>query len=338
MSDERTYAPGKDGWAAGDGTPVWVVVDPDDLERVARERGFSEQALRMLAHHRPAQPDEDAPPPGQRERRGRESRERSMRLRGHVDRTADQEVVLSVPTVSYVPRSRDVLTGGIVCVVSNDVVVTAEVGDADVLGHAVDKLCDGVPIPDEGVRQVLAAVLLTLVANAADVEAELGDAVSDTEQVIFSSERHDDPVQRIYDLKREIAEARRALGPVTVVLPQLEDPDVADRRRRSIPSWLRRTQQSADRLDRHLDGHDKLLDAMLSVHLSQVSVRQNEDMRKISAWAAIAAVPTLVAGVYGMNFRHMPELTWTYGYPLALALMLGLCVGLYRLFRRSGWL
>ena len=77
---------------------------------------------------------------------------------------------------------------------------------------------------------------------------------------------------------------------------------------------------------------------MLSAHLSQVSVRQNEDVRKISSWAAIAAAPTLVASIYGMNFEHMPELDWTYGYPLALGAMALICGSLYALFRRSGWL
>jgi magnesium transporter len=77
---------------------------------------------------------------------------------------------------------------------------------------------------------------------------------------------------------------------------------------------------------------------MLSVHLSRVSVRQNEDMRKISAWAAIIAVPTLVAGIYGMNFDHMPELHWLLGYPAALVLMGAAAGTLYRLFRRSRWL
>jgi magnesium transporter len=102
--------------------------------------------------------------------------------------------------------------------------------------------------------------------------------------------------------------------------------------------WLRRLQATTDRVDRHLDAHDRLLGDMLSAHLSQVSVRQNEDMRKISAWAAMIAVPTLVAGIYGMNFRHMPELTWTFGYPLSLLAMGVACWVLYRVFRRSGWL
>jgi magnesium transporter len=81
-----------------------------------------------------------------------------------------------------------------------------------------------------------------------------------------------------------------------------------------------------------------LLTSVLEANLTRVSVRQNEDMRKISAWVAIAAVPTMVAGVYGMNFKHMPELSSSFGYPLVVAIMLMACFSLYRAFRRSGWL
>jgi magnesium transporter len=85
-------------------------------------------------------------------------------------------------------------------------------------------------------------------------------------------------------------------------------------------------------------GFDELLDTLLGSQLARVSVQQNDDMRKISAWVAIAAVPTAIAGIYGMNFEHMPELRWTFGYPLVLLLMLTVCTGLYRAFRKSGWL
>lgn len=101
---------------------------------------------------------------------------------------------------------------------------------------------------------------------------------------------------------------------------------------------LERLTAHAERIDQHLESHDSLLSDMLTVRLSLVSVRQNEDMRKISAWAAIAAVPTLVAGIYGMNFEHMPELAWTWGYPGVLVGMVGICVGLHRAFKHNGWL
>jgi magnesium transporter len=81
-----------------------------------------------------------------------------------------------------------------------------------------------------------------------------------------------------------------------------------------------------------------MLTSVLAANLTQVSVRQNEDVRKISAWAAIVAVPTLITGIYGMNFTHMPELGWRFGYPLALAAMAAVCLFLYTSFRRAGWL
>ena len=88
----------------------------------------------------------------------------------------------------------------------------------------------------------------------------------------------------------------------------------------------------------HVESYDRLLTDVLNAHLAQISVQQNSDMRKISAWVAIAAVPTMLAGIEGMNFEHMPELRHVWGYPAVLALMVVSCLALYRAFRRSGWL
>jgi magnesium transporter len=92
------------------------------------------------------------------------------------------------------------------------------------------------------------------------------------------------------------------------------------------------------RANEMVDGFRESLASVLNANLTQVSVRQNEDTRKISAWAAIFAVPTIITGIYGMNFKHMPELQWPVGYPAALAAMLLICTYLYRLFKRVGWL
>ena len=86
------------------------------------------------------------------------------------------------------------------------------------------------------------------------------------------------------------------------------------------------------------DGLGNLLSNVLQANLTEVSVRQNDDMRRISAWVAIWAIPTLLAGIYGMNFKHLPELEWAFGYPLVLVVMALICLGLYRGFRHSGWL
>jgi magnesium transporter len=87
-----------------------------------------------------------------------------------------------------------------------------------------------------------------------------------------------------------------------------------------------------------VEGFRDLLGSALQANLTQVTVRQNADMRRISAWVAILAVPTMIAGIYGMNFEHMPELSWRYGYPAVLLLIVAVCGVLYRAFRRAGWL
>jgi magnesium transporter len=105
-----------------------------------------------------------------------------------------------------------------------------------------------------------------------------------------------------------------------------------------LQPFFRDVADHATRVSEQVDGFDDLLTSVLNGNLAQVSVQQNSDMRRISAWVAIVAVPTMIAGIYGMNFDHMPELRWQYGYPLALSVMAGSCLVLYRAFKRSGWL
>ena len=102
--------------------------------------------------------------------------------------------------------------------------------------------------------------------------------------------------------------------------------------------YFRDVYDHAQRVVEQVNGFQNLLANALQANSTLVTLRQNADMRKISAWVAIIAVPTMVAGIYGMNFEHMPELRWTFGYPLALSVMAVACLVLYRLFRRSGWL
>jgi magnesium transporter len=127
------------------------------------------------------------------------------------------------------------------------------------------------------------------------------------------------------------------MAPLTEMLDRLA-------RESQAPSgeWLRwRFREQRAHLQHLVEGADglgSLLSNMLQAYLADVSVRQNDDMRRISAWVAIWAVPTLLAGIYGMNFRHLPELEWRFGYPLVLGTMAVICLVLYRAFRRSGWL
>jgi magnesium transporter len=105
-----------------------------------------------------------------------------------------------------------------------------------------------------------------------------------------------------------------------------------------VRTYFRDVNDHLLRAHEQLEGYRDLLTSVLSANLAQVTVRQNEDVRRISAIVAIVAVPTMIAGIYGMNFEHMPELGWTFGYPLVLAVMVAICFTLYRYFKRVGWL
>jgi magnesium transporter len=159
------------------------------------------------------------------------------------------------------------------------------------------------------------------------------DAV-EVETQVFEQLR-DRPVKRLYLLKRQV----RELG---IAIEALHEP-LARLIRENGPcrSVRDELQQALDQLDRTVQRTHSLSDLLtsaLDANMAQVSMQQNEDMRKISAWVAIAAVPTMVAGLYGMNFEHMPELGWRLGYPLVLGIIITACVLLHRQFRRAGWL
>jgi magnesium transporter len=156
------------------------------------------------------------------------------------------------------------------------------------------------------------------------------------EEDIFSP-RTNTNIECIYLLKREVVELRRAVGPLTTALQRLasEHNDLINTEvRRYMRDVLDHQIQAADRIN----SYDDMLSSLVNAALGKVAMRQNVDMRKISAWVAIAAVPTAIAGIYGMNFDDMPELHQAWGYPAALGLMLIVCMVLYRIFRRNEWL
>ncbi|WP_369052364.1 magnesium and cobalt transport protein CorA [Kineococcus terrestris] len=192
-----------------------------------------------------------------------------------------------------------------------------------------------------GPKVVLHALMSELVDDYARIADELERDVEEVEEQVFSPTRSSgaDDAQRIYSLKREVLEVRRAAAPLLLPLRALverEDRDWSDLSDHA-QFLLRDVLDVLQRTVEQVEGHERLLTDVLNAHLARVSVQQNDDARKISAWAAMFAVPTLIAGVYGMNFERMPELHWTFGYPMALALMAGTCLVLYRAFKRSGW-
>ena len=190
-----------------------------------------------------------------------------------------------------------------------------------------------------GPSAVLHAIMDRVMDDYLTVAAELQEDVDAVENAVFGTpggSRSRD-AERIYVLKREVLEMRRAVGPLSGPLRML-----AERPMRLIAPDIREYFRDVDdhlsRVDEQIASFDELLTTIVQANLAQVTVEQNEDMRKISAWVAILAVPTAVAGIYGMNFDHMPELHWRYGYPLVVLVTLMLCLALHRGFHRNGWL
>lgn len=163
----------------------------------------------------------------------------------------------------------------------------------------------------------------------------LRNDIREVEESLFSEETGD-PTQRIYLLKRESVDFERAVLPMQTSLRRTvaATGHISDEER----PQFQHLQARLDDVCQQLGAIRELLASALQAHLAQVSIQQNNDMRKISAWVAIAAVPTMFAGIYGMNFEHMPELTWRYGYPAALSGMFVVCGFLYWRFKRANWL
>ena len=163
------------------------------------------------------------------------------------------------------------------------------------------------------------------------------DKLAELEDNVFQQRFTRETTERIYQLKRDLLQVKRAIAPLVDVCNRLTRADVS-----LIPEdarvYFRDIYDHVIRINEMVDTVRELLAAALEANLSLISVSQNEAMKRLAGWAAIVAVPTMIAGVYGMNFKFMPELDWYLGYPLALTVMVGACGFLYYKFKRSGWL
>jgi magnesium transporter len=148
---------------------------------------------------------------------------------------------------------------------------------------------------------------------------------------------HATDVEPIYLLKREVVELRRSVSPLSQAFSRMQT-DCKDLISKEVRRYLRDVADHQARAAEQIAGYDEGLSSLVHAALARVGAQQNTDMRKISAWAAMLAVPTLIAGIYGMNFAHMPVLQWRWGYPVTLVVMVCICAFLYRTFRRNDWL
>ena len=185
-----------------------------------------------------------------------------------------------------------------------------------------------------GPGAVLHAILNRVVRDYNNVLDALGDDVAEEEEQVFSA---GGDLERIYRLKQEVMTFQIATEPLAEPLLRLatEEFEAIDA---TLKPYFRDVHDHLLRVIDRIHGYRDMLTSMLAANLTQVSLRQNEDMRKISAYVAIAAVPTFLAGIWGMNFTFMPEIDEVWGYPLALLIMAGACTFLYSRFKKSGWL
>ncbi|MFD5270658.1 magnesium/cobalt transporter CorA [Streptomyces sp. NPDC058335] len=256
----------------------------------------------------------------------------------------DDSLFLVLKPVVYEPESDAVSSGEIMVFLGDSFVLTVRHGEGAPLAAVRQRLEREPEMLAKGPTAVVYAIADATVDHYLDVAAELQTDLEELETEVFSPDGGGsrNTASRIYTFKRQILEFRRATVPLAPPVSRLTGagaagaslPFVNDKARpffRDVGDHLARVNES-------VEGLDRLVSDILSAHLAQMSVRQNDDMRKISAWAAMAAVPTMIAGIYGMNFEHMPELRWTWSYPAVIAVMAALEVALYRTFKRRGWL
>ena len=254
--------------------------------------------------------------------------------RPKIERYGETTFVVLKP-VRYVDHEEIVDIGQIMLFVADHFIVTVRHGSTKLAGIRSTLEADPETLA-RGPVSVLHAIADQVVDEFAEVLDGIADDVDQIELAVFSGPGTNH-AERIFKLKREVLEFRGAVDPLVVPLESLVSTNSVHDDELLRP-YFRDVHDHVMRVAERLHGLDSLLDAALAANVAQVGMRQNEDMRKISAWVAIIALPTMIAGVYGMNFEHMPELRWFYGYPFALSLMTVSCLVLYRNFKRRKWL
>ena len=247
----------------------------------------------------------------------------------------DDTAMLVFRTLAYFEENSDVETGEVLLAWGPDWVLTVRHGDVTRLDGVRSRLEHSPDLMRHGPAAAVFVVADHIVDIYTAVDLELNDDLMRVEQATFADGGQVD-VSDIYALKREILEARGAVHPLVKPVRQLIAADEL------VPSplnpYFSDVQDHLLRADDNVMDYDQSLTDILQAHLAMVSVKQGEDARQISAWAALAVIPTIVGAIYGMNFDHMPELHTTWGYPVVLLLTAAAVVLMYWRFRRSGWL
>lgn len=247
-----------------------------------------------------------------------------------------RNVFVVLKTLSYIEATSDIETGEVMVHVGDHFVLTIRRGELSPLAGVRKGLEADREKLAMGPMAALHAIMDRVVDQYREIEVELARDVDEIEEAVFSEGLvHSDD---IYRLKREVLEFRRAITPLIAPLRTLHTSPRSPLPHDELRLLFRDIDDHLHFVADRVESYDRLLSDVLSANLAKISVQQNSDMRKISAWVAIAAVPTMIAGIYGMNFDNMPELHWHYGYFFALALMASACLGLFVTFKKVRWL
>jgi magnesium transporter len=248
----------------------------------------------------------------------------------------DDSVFVVLKPAAYDDEAEEISFGEIMMFIGERFVVSVRHGDLSGLAQVRERLERQPKLLRRGPSAVLYAVVDHVVDDYIPIVRHIDRDVQQVEEEVFSVDGGN-PTERIYRLKRQVLGFHQAIAgliePLDVLTHNRVPLDTAP-----LAKYLRDVGDHARRVNEQVDAQRDLLTSILHANLAQVGVRQNEDARRISAWVAIAAVPTMIAGLYGMNFTHMPELDWRWGYPVVLLVMAVICVSLFRAFRRNGWL
>jgi magnesium transporter len=300
--------------AAGDETTpafAWLGVHeptPEEFDAVAREFDLHELAVEdaVEAHERP-----------------------KLEVYG-------ETLFVVLKTLRYIDSEEVIRSGEIMLFVNPAFIITVRHGEASDLHPVREAIEQRQDLLRCGPGAILHAVIDRVVDDYEPAVQGIEVDIQQVEEQVFSDDAAN-PAQRIYRLEREVLEMQRAVVPLAAPVDRLARGHF-DLVRPELRDYFRDVHDHLLRVAGRVEGFRDLLSSALQANLTQVTVRQNADMRRISAWVAILAVPTMIAGIYGMNFRYMPELSWRFGYPAVLLVIAVACAVLYRAFRRAGWL
>jgi magnesium transporter len=254
----------------------------------------------------------------------------------------DDTLFMVLKTLRYVEhespdRANEIVeTGELMAFLGLDFIITVRHGAHSGLARLRGELDAAPESLQVGPSAVLHAITDHVVDHYLEVTSAVEGDIDEMETRVFAP-RSQVSAEQIYLMKREVLELRRAVLPLVAPVRRLSEgftrlvPD-------EVRSYFRDVDDHLATVSERVAGFNELLTTLVDATVAKISLQQNTDMRKITAWAAIITVPTMIAGIYGMNFDFMPELRWKFGYPMVLIVILGICLLLYRIFRKNKWL